>query len=468
MSDSTDAAEGYTGINSAALTEGGRSQHSGQDVGRQRAQQTGQTGGQQGSQGGKQQGGQQGSQGGKQQGGRQSNQRSQSGGQQGGQQSGKSGRRRGRRRSPRGRKGGTNQQAAQGREREVSGLLEITRNGAGILRHEALARKGDPTVPVQTVRELGLRVGDLVEGVAKGQTVVTVVKVNGHEPVGLADRVDFDRLTAVHPDVPLHLGPTPGDVTGRLLDIIAPVGRGQRGLIVAPPKAGKTTILKDIASGLSHDKDIEMIVCLVAERPEEVTELRRAVKGMTLAADLDMPSSEHIRVATLGVEHAKRLVEENRHAVVLVDSLTRLARAHNLSLKGSSRTMSGGMDAAALHPVRQVFGAARATEEAGSLTMLATCLVDTGSKMDDVVYEEFKGTGNMEVHLDRKLAELRLYPAINIERSGTRREELLLEPQALQQVHSLRRKLAGVPADKALGAVLEAMRRQTAEEAAVG
>jgi transcription termination factor Rho len=357
------------------------------------------------------------------------------------------------------------QKGGGGPEREVSGLMELTRNGAGILRHQALARKDDPTIPVKMVREMGLRSGDLVVGIARGQTVQSITSVNGHSPENLADRIHFDTLTAVHPHVPIHLGTSPDAITGRLLDIIAPIGRGQRGLIVAPPKAGKTTILTDIATGVAGDPDIELIVCLVAERPEEVTELRRAVDGMILAADLDMPSKEHIRVAHLGTEHAKRLTEEGRHAVVLVDSLTRLARAHNLNLKGSSRTMSGGLDAAALHPVRQVFGAARATEEAGSLTMMATCLVDTGSKMDDVVYEEFKGTGNMEVHLDRKLAELRLYPAINIEKSGTRREELLLDPQTLQQVYSLRRKLAGVPADKALGAVLEAMRRQTAQEA---
>jgi transcription termination factor Rho len=436
VSNSTDASEGFT---HTAGGPGGSSQ---------------QQGGKQG------QGGSDGSS--QQQGGKQSQGGSGGSGQ---QQGGKGGRKPGRRRHHRSRKRRPKQQSGQGPERQVSGLLELTRNGAGVLRDRALAHKGDPSVPVKMVQELGLRAGDLVEGVARGHTVQTVTKVNGHAPEGLADRVAFDRLTAIHPEVALHLGPTPDAITGRLLDIIAPVGRGQRGLIVAPPKAGKTTILKDIASGLSHDPDVELIVCLVAERPEEVTELRRAVKGMTLAADLDQPSTEHIRVATLGVEYAKRLTEEGRHAVVLLDSLTRLARAHNLTIKGSSRTMSGGMDAAALYPVRQVFGAARATEEAGSLTMLATCLVDTGSKMDDVVYEEFKGTGNMEVHLDRKLAELRLYPAINIDRSGTRREELLLDPQTLQQVYSLRRKLAGVPADKALGAVLEAMRRQTAEEA---
>jgi transcription termination factor Rho len=250
------------------------------------------------------------------------------------------------------------------------------------------------------------------------------------------------------------------------LDLIAPVGRGQRGLIVAPPKAGKTTMLRDIALGAAQDPDVEIIVCLIGERPEEVTHLRREIPGMVLAADLDAPPGEHTRVAALGVEHAKRLVEEGRHVLVLIDSLTRLARAFNLSIKGMGRTLSGGIDAAALHPVRQIFGSARATEEAGTLTILATCLVDTGSALDDLVYEEFKGTGNMEVHLDRKIAQQRLFPAIDIGKSGTRREELLLDAETMQRVQAMRRKLAGVPPDKALAALLTALERQATTEGA--
>ncbi len=343
--------------------------------------------------------------------------------------------------------------------------MELSRNGAGLLRQRGIARSDDPLIPVSKVRSLGLRQGDLIEAQARGRNVVYVDRVNGHEVEGLAERVDFDRLTAIHPERPIVLGGTPEAITGRLLDIIAPVGRGQRGLIVAPPKAGKTTVMTDIAEGVSRNKGLYLIACLVGERPEEVTEIRRAVDGMVLAADLDAPAGDHTRVAELAIDHAKRLCEEGRDVVVLLDSLTRLARAYNLSQKGGGRTLSGGMDANALHPVRKIFGAARETEEAGSLTILATCLVDTGSKMDDVVYEEFKGTGNMEVHLDRKLAQRRLFPAIDINRSGTRREELLLEPQTMQQVTALRRKLAGVPSDKALSALLLALKRQIELEA---
>ncbi|MCB0215675.1 MAG: transcription termination factor Rho [Caldilineae bacterium] len=344
--------------------------------------------------------------------------------------------------------------------RAVQGLLEITRNGAGILRDRGFARSDDPLIPVAIVASLGLRPGDLVEAQARGRNVVEIDQVNGHAAEGLSDRIQFDRLTAVHPEIPIVLGSSPEAITGRLLDIIAPIGRGQRGLIVAPPKAGKTTVLTDIAEGVSQNRGLYLIACLVGERPEEVTEIRRAVKGMVLAADLDAPASDHTRAAELAVEHAKRLCEEGRDVVVLLDSLTRLARAYNLSIKGGGRTLSGGMDAMALQPVRKIFGAARATEEAGSLTILATCLVDTGSKLDDMVYEEFKGTGNMEVHLDRKLAQRRLFPAIDINKSGTRREELLLEPQMMRQVTALRRKLAGVPPDKALSALLLALKRQ--------
>ena len=344
--------------------------------------------------------------------------------------------------------------------REARGLLEVTPNGAGVLRDLAIASPDDPLISPADVRQLGLRPGDWVTAMARGRNVIEVTGVNGHGLEGLADRPVFDRLTAIHPETQIMLGQTPEAITGRILDLIAPIGRGQRGLIVSPPKAGKTTILTEIAKGVARNPELSLITCLVAERPEEVTEIRRRVPGLVLAADLDMPASEHIRVADLGIEHGKRLAEQGEHVVLLLDRLTRLARAHNLNIRGGGRTLSGGMEVGALQPVRKAFGAARATEEAGSLTIVATCLLDTGSKMDDVVYEEFKGTGNMEVHLDRKLAQKRLFPAIDINRSGTRREELLLDPATFRQVTAMRRKLAGVPADKALSALLAALARQ--------
>ncbi|MBS1252952.1 MAG: Transcription termination factor Rho [Anaerolineales bacterium] len=344
----------------------------------------------------------------------------------------------------------------------VSGLLEAQRN-AGFLRPSAVAARDDAFVSPALQRQVGLRAGDLVEAVAtrgrRGWDVQHVWRVNGHGTDGLTQRPHFDQLTAIHPEHILALGPTPDAITGRLLDLIAPVGRGQRGLIVSPPKAGKTTILKKLAQAVAQDEDLTLLMCLVGERPEEVTDLRRSVEGAVLAADLDTPAEAQARIAELGVAHGKRLAEEGRHVVLLLDSLTRLARAHNLDARGGGRTLSGGLDAAALQPARQAFGAARTTEEAGSLTVLATALVDTGSRLDDVVYEEFKGTGNMEVHLDRGLAQQRLYPAVAIERSGTRKEEYLLDPDTLQQVHRLRRRLHGMGEAGALTLLLAALRK---------
>ncbi|RME43015.1 MAG: transcription termination factor Rho [Chloroflexi bacterium] len=356
-------------------------------------------------------------------------------------------------------------------ERLATGLLEVTRNNTGYLRPDATASPDDPMVTPAMQRKIGLRPGDLVEAVAKrekrGWVVQRVWRVNGHGIEGLTRRPHFDRLTAVHPDHALTLGPTPDAIAGRLLDLMAPVGRGQRGLIVSPPMAGKTTLLKDLARALAQDDELTLILCLVGERPEEVTDIRRSVEATVLAADLDMPPDAQARVAELGIEHGRRLAEEGRHVVVLLDSLTRLARAHNLDARGGGRTLSGGMDASALQPARRAFGAARETEEAGSLTVLATALVDTGSRLDDVVYEEFKGTGNMEVHLDRDLAQQRLYPAIAIERSGTRNEELLLDPDTLQRVRRLRRRLHGMPPADALSRLLDALRTHPTNDEAL-
>ncbi len=356
-------------------------------------------------------------------------------------------------------------------ERLVAGLLEVTRDNTGYLRQDAVATRDDPRLTPAMQRQVGLRPGDLVEAVAKrgqrGWVVQRVWRVNGHGTDGLARRPHFDRLTAVHPDHVLTLGPTPDATTGRLLDLLAPVGRGQRGLIVSPPMAGKTTLLKDLARAVVQDDELTLLVCLIGERPEEVTDLRRSVEATVLAADLDTPPQAQARVAELGIQHGKRLTEEGRDVVVLLDSLTRLARAHNLDVRGGGRTLSGGMDASALQPGRRAFGAARATEEAGSLTVLATALVDTGSRLDDVVYEEFKGTGNMEVHLDRDLAQQRLYPAVAIHRSGTRNEELLLDDDTLIRVHRLRRRLHNLSDAEALSLLLNALRAHPTNQEAL-
>ncbi|MCS6843833.1 MAG: transcription termination factor Rho [Caldilineales bacterium] len=348
----------------------------------------------------------------------------------------------------------------------VAGFLDLDRHGNGGLLPEGVPEPGVPSVPAGLVRRLGLRLGDWVEALAVedeyGPLVQTVWRVNGHGVSNLAERPDFKQLTPVHPDRRITLGYRPDAVAGRLLDLVAPIGRGQRGLIVAPPQAGKSTLLVHIAEAVSADPELELLVLLVGERPEEATEMRRLMRerldGLVLVADLDAPSHHQAAVVNLALAHARRLTEEGRHVVVLLDSLTRLARVQNLAAPGSGRTLSGGMDASALLPLRQVFGAARATEEGGSLTLIATCLVDTGSRLDQVVYEEFKGTGNMEVHLDRRLAQRGLYPAVNIVRSGTRREALLLDEETMYLMTQARRVLAYLPEDEALAVMLDALR----------
>ncbi|MBS20010.1 MAG: transcription termination factor Rho, partial [Chloroflexi bacterium] len=278
-------------------------------------------------------------------------------------------------------------------------------------------------------------------------------------------RPKFESLTPIFPEVRIVLETGQKQLSTRLMDIIAPVGRGQRGLIVAPPKAGKTTILKDIANGITENHpDIHIMVALIGERPEEVTEMKRSIKGEVYSSTFDEPVEDHCRVAELVLERSKRLVEVGEHVVILLDSITRLTRAYNLSVPSSGRTLSGGMDPIALYPPKRFFGAARNTEEKGSLTILAACLVDTGSRLDDVVYEEFKGTGNMEVHLDRRMAERIMFPALDIYKSGTRREELLLSEETLKQVWLLRRMLTMIESDssnnnEAMEKLLERMRK---------
>jgi transcription termination factor Rho len=329
-----------------------------------------------------------------------------------------------------------------------SGVIQILSENYGFLRGPSfLPGATDIYVSQALVRRCGLRTGDYVTGPVrparggeKYPGLVGVEAVNGLDIETAKARPNFEKLTAVFPDRLINLETTSDNLSQRLIDIVAPIGRGQRGLVVSPPKAGKTFLLKNIAHGISanHD-DIHLMVVLIGERPEEVTDMRRTVEGEVIASTFDEPVEDHAQVAELALERAKRLVEGNKDVVILLDSITRMTRAYNLSMPPSGRTLTGGIDPIALYPPKRFFGAARNTDENGSLTIIATCLIDTGSRMDDVIYEEFKGTGNMELHLDRRLAERRIFPAIDIARSGTRREELLLDAETLRQVFMLRR-----------------------------
>ena len=333
----------------------------------------------------------------------------------------------------------------------ASGILSILNDGYGFLRQSGgTASNSDVYVSQSQIRRFSLRTGDEVSGQVRppkdGERyfgLVRVEQVNNGEPDRSRRRRHFESLTAIHPERQIKLETNKDLVSTRLIDMLAPIGRGQRGLIVSPPKAGKTTLLKQIADGISANApDIQIMVALIGERPEEVTDVTRSVDGEVYSSTFDEPVEDHCRVAEMVLERSKRLVESGKDVVILLDSITRLTRAYNLSVPSSGRTLSGGMDPVALYPPKKFFGAARNTEEGGSLTIIAACLVDTGSRLDDLVYEEFKGTGNMEVHLDRRLAERRFFPAIDIERSGTRREELLLDEGSLQHVWLLRRFVA--------------------------
>lgn len=334
-----------------------------------------------------------------------------------------------------------------------AGLLEIVPDGHGFLRNARLSPSNDDVYVAQSqIRRFNLRTGDMIEGrvrppkeVERYPSLLYVEQINGLPAEMAQKRPLFEQLTPIHPNVQIVLSTEPNVLPTRIVDVIAPIGRGQRGLIVAPPKAGKTMLLKAIANGVTTNApDIQLIVLLIGERPEEVTDMRRSVKGEVVAATFDEPVEQHIKVAELVLEKAKRQVEHGRHVVILMDSLTRLTRAYNIAMPPSGRTLSGGVDPAALYPPKRFFGSARNIEDGGSLTIIATCLVDTGSRMDDVIYEEFKGTGNMELHLDRKLAEKRIFPAVDIQRSGTRREDLLLDPVTLRQSWMLRRMVSMV------------------------
>jgi transcription termination factor Rho len=327
------------------------------------------------------------------------------------------------------------------------GILDIVSDGFGFLRGDRmLPGPNDVYVSQSQIRRFGLRTGDRVWGQIRPPkeseryySLLRVELINGLDPETARKRPAFDQLTPIFPNEQVKLETEPNILSTRLVDLVAPIGRGQRGLIVSPPKAGKTLLLKAIANGITANyQDMHLMVLLIGERPEEVTDMRRSVRGEVISSTFDEPVEDHTKVAEMTLERAKRLVEGGQDVVILMDSITRLARAYNLDMPPSGRTLSGGIDPVALYPPKRFFGAARNIEHGGSLTIIATCLVDTGSRMDDVIYEEFKGTGNMELHLDRKMAEKRVFPAIDITRSGTRREELLLG-DAMRQVWTLRR-----------------------------
>ncbi len=328
------------------------------------------------------------------------------------------------------------------------GILDIMPEGFGFLRgNRMLPSPEDVYVSQSQIRRFALRSGDRIWGQIRPPkeneryySLLRVEKINDQDPETARKRPLFDQLTPIFPNEQIKLETEPNLLHTRLVDLIAPIGRGQRGLIVSPPKAGKTMLLKAIANGITTNyPDIHLMVLLIGERPEEVTDMRRSVRGEVISSTFDEPVENHTKVAEMTLERAKRLVEIGHDVVILMDSITRLARAYNVAMPPSGRTLSGGIDPIALYPPKRFFGAARNIENGGSLTIIATCLIDTGSRMDDVIYEEFKGTGNMELHLDRKLAEKRIFPAIDIQRSGTRREDLLLNPETLRQVWTLRR-----------------------------
>jgi len=344
-------------------------------------------------------------------------------------------------------------QAKKGDDIFGDGVLEILQDGFGFLRSadsSYLAGPDDIYVSPSQIRRFNLRTGDTISGKIRPPkdneryfALLKVDQINYDKPENVKNKVLFENLTPLHAEQRFTLERGNGsteDITARIIDMIAPIGKGQRGLIVSPPKAGKTLMLQNIAQSITANcPDCYLIVLLIDERPEEVTEMSRMVKGEVVASTFDEPASRHVQVAEMVIEKAKRLVEHKKDVVILLDSITRLARAYNTVIPSSGKVLTGGVDAHALHRPKRFFGAARNIEEGGSLTILATALIETGSKMDEVIYEEFKGTGNMEVHLDRRIAEKRVFPAININRSGTRREELLMDPEDLQKIWILRK-----------------------------
>ncbi len=417
------------------------------------------------------------------QGGGQSNRNQQGGGQGGGQRNdnrnnepGDGNKRRRRRRKGRG-----GQEGPQGEDIElleqdpgfessepvdVEGYLDIRDEGYGFLRINGyLPSKQDAYIPLKLARQYGLRKGDKITGKVrpagrneKNPGLLEVYTINGGDPEAAKKRPHFESLTALFPDQRLTLeDPSdPANMTARIIDLVSPIGKGQRGIIVSPPKAGKTTVMKTIAKSIElNNPEVELLVLLIDERPEEVTDMRRSVQGEVISSTFDRPSDEHTHVAEMTIAKARRMVEAGKDVVIILDGITRLSRAYNLAAPASGKILSGGIDAGALYPPKKFFGSARNCEEGGSLTILATALVDTNSRMDDAIFEEFKGTGNMELRLDRKVAERRIYPAIDVDASSTRHEELLFDRKQLQQVWKLRRVLSGLAQDGSAAAGLE-------------
>ena len=357
---------------------------------------------------------------------------------------------------------------------EISGILDVLPEGYGFVRTSGyLPGDADVYVSMSTVRRNELRRGDMIRGQVrpprdneKYPALQRLDAINDAAPEANRGRRKFADLTPIYPEDRLRMEHGAQFMTARTIDLVAPIGKGQRGLIVSPPKAGKTTVLKDIAAAITaNNPDVYLMCLLVDERPEEVTDMERSIHGEVISSTFDMPSEQHIQVAELTIERAKRLVESGRDVVILLDSITRLARAYNLASPASGRILSGGVDSAALYPPKKFFGAARNIEHGGSLTILATALVDTGSKMDEVIFEEFKGTGNMELRLDRGLADRRIFPAIDVITSGTRKEELLLEPQEAPFVWGLRRVLHGIDnAERAMDQLIKGLKQTNSNQ----
>ena len=355
---------------------------------------------------------------------------------------------------------------------KVRGFLDIASDGHGFLRPKFRPSADDVYISASQIRKFQLRGGDEVEGLGRPPKdteryfgLLKVEKVNGEDAEKQTKRTKFEDLTPIYPDEKLTLETGKLPLSMRVVDIIAPIGKGQRGMIVSPPKAGKTTFLKDIARGISENyPKIHLMASLIGERPEEVTDISRSVKGEVIASNFDEPAEEQTRVAEIALERAKRLVEQGLDVVILLDSITRLARAYNLSVPPSGRTLTGGFDPAALYPPKRFFGAARNCEEKGSLTIIGTALIETGSRMDDLIYEEFKGTGNMELHLDRKLAERRIYPSIDVERSSTRQEQLLFSEEDYKKIVTMRRMLSVLSPDERTEVLIERLSKTTSNK----